>query len=121
MHRIMIVAETQSYIIMSLKKKFEELSYEVLLVRANMDAISRLEGSSSAMLIYADGELAGQQQALNYIKDRAVEDDTAIFIMGDPDDIAAVENLIPKHMVPMEFKRPINVAEASAEIDNYVN
>ncbi len=120
MHNIMIVAETQSYIIMSLKKRFEELSYEVLLVKADMDAISRFKNSNAAILIYADEQLAGQQQALNYIKDRAVEDDTAIFIMGDPDDIWAVEKLIPKHMVPIEFKRPINVAEAGTEIDNYV-
>lgn len=116
----MIVAETQSYIIMSLKKKFEELSYEVVLVKADMGIVSRMEGSNTAVLIYADQELAAQQQALNYIKDRAVEEDSAIFIMGDPDDIRAVENLIPRHMVPQEFKRPINVAEASAEIDNYV-
>lgn len=118
--RIMIVAETQSYIIMSLKKKFEEMSYEVVLVKADMGVVSRLEGSNTAVLIYADRELAAQQQALNYIKDRAVEEDSSIFIMGDPDDIRAVENLIPRHMVPQEFKRPINVAEAGAEIDNYV-
>lgn len=116
----MIVAETQSYIIMSLKKKFEELSYEVVLVKADMGAVSRMEGSNTAVLVYADQELAAQQQALNYIKDRAVEEDSAIFIMGDPDDIRAVENLIPRHMVPQEFKRPINVVEASEEIDNYV-
>lgn len=120
MHNIMIVAETQSYIIMSLKKRFEELSYEVVLVKADMDAISRIEGSNAAMLIYADEELSGQQQALNYIKDRAIEDDTAIFIMGDAEDIARVEKLIPKHMVPQEFKRPFNVAEVGADIDNYV-
>ena len=120
MHNILIIAETQSYIIMSLKEKFEELSYKVIIVKADMEAGRRLEEPIGAMLVYADGELSGQQQALNYIKDKAVEDDTVIFIMGDMDEIQAVEKLIPKHMVPIEFKRPINVALVCAEIDNYV-
>ncbi len=120
MHNILIIAETQSYIIMSLKEKFEELSYKVIIVKADMEAVRRIEEPIGAMLVYADGELSGQQQALNYIKDKAVEDDTVIFIMGDMDEIQAVEKLIPKHMVPIEFKRPINVALVCAEIDNYV-
>ena len=120
MHNILIIAETQSYIIMSLKEKFEELSYKVIIVKADMEAVRRIEEPIGAMLVYADGELSGQQQALNYIKDKAVEDDTVIFIMGDMDEIQAVEKLIPKHMVPIEFKRPINVALVCAEIDTYV-
>ena len=110
MHNILIIAETQSYIIMSLKEKFEELSYKVIIVKADMEAVRRIEEPIGAMLVYADGELSGQQQALNYI----------IFIMGDMDEIQAVEKLIPKHMVPIEFKRPINVALVCTEIDNYV-
>ena len=94
MHNILIIAETQSYIIMSLKEKFEELSYKVIIVKADMEAVRRIEEPIGAMLVYADGELSGQQQALNYIKDKAVEDDTVIFIMGDMDEIQAVEKLI---------------------------
>ena len=41
MHNILIIAETQSYIIMSLKEKFEELSYKVIIVKADMEAVRR--------------------------------------------------------------------------------
>ena len=98
MHNILIIAETQSYIIMSLKEKFEELSYKVIIVKADMEAVRRIEEPIGAMLVYADGELSGQQQALNYIKDKAVEDDTVIFIMGDMDEIQAeIDNYVTKY------------------------
>ena len=109
MHNLLIVAETQSYIIMSLKEKFEGLSYKVMLARADMEEISRVKEPIGAIIVYADEELVAQQQVLNYIKDKAIEDDTFIFIMGDMDDINAVEKFVPKHMVPIEFKRPFNV------------
>ena len=120
MHNLLIVAETQSYIIMSLKEKFEGLSYKVMLAKADMEEISRIKESIGAMIVYADEELVAQQQVLNYIKDKAIEDDAFIFIMGDMEDINAVEKFVPKHMVPIEFKRPFNVSHVSAEIDNYV-
>ena len=71
MHNILIVTETQSYLVTSLQTKLEELGYSVHIVSADTDKISKIEERLSAILIYGDESLMEKQQALIYIKDKA--------------------------------------------------
>ena len=52
--RIVIITETQGYLMLTLKEKFEESEYEVETIHANINTISRIDENISAILIYGD-------------------------------------------------------------------
>ena len=119
MQNIMIISEVQSYLVVSLKEKFEEAEYQVIQVTADIDAISRVEEPVSVMLLYTDEQMGEKLQELNYIKDKSAEEDISIFAIGDMDELRAVEKMIPKHLIREEFSRPVNVNEVVGTIASY--
>lgn len=119
MQNIMIISEIQSYLIVSLKERFEQAEYKVIIVKADVDVINKIEEPVSIIILYTDEKLGEQQQALNYIKDKAAEEDIPIFAIGDMEELQRVEKMVPKHLVRQEFLRPINVAEVTEAIINY--
>lgn len=111
MEKILIVTEVQGYMTMSLKDKFIEEGYDTQIVRADTDAISAKIKDVTAIVIYADENILGQQQPLTYIKDCAAEENVLIFLVGTKEEIEGVERCIPKITISHTFLRPINVKD----------
>lgn len=120
MHKILIVSETQSYLLMSLKQKLEETGATVFTSKANPDDLSELKDSMDMIFIFVDDALMEMHKGLTYIKDKAVDEDVAIFATGDAAEIKIISKYIPAHMIQKEFPRPINVGDVAAEIESYL-
>lgn len=119
MRNILIISEVQSYLVVSLKERFEEADYQVLLTKADIGAISRIEEPISVILLYTDEKMGEMLQELNYIKDKSAEEDIPIFAIGDIDELSAVEKMISKHLIRQEFHRPVNVSEVVDTVASY--
>lgn len=121
MQTAVIVTQVQSYLIVSLKEWFEKSDYHVLTVKADIDAINKINEQVAVILLYVDEKMGDEQQALNYIKDKAVENDIPVFAIGDPDELSMVEKMISKNLIRRKFLRPINVGEVVNAIVTFVN
>ena len=119
MGNIVIVSEVQSYLIMSLKSWFEQAEYDVTMVKADINAINKIEETPSAMVLFVDENLLEELQALNFIKDKAAEGDIPIFTVGDMDELNSAEKIITKNLIRQRFQRPINVNEVVSSISHY--
>lgn len=120
MQNVMIVTQIQSYLIMSLKEWFEKAECDVYVVKADIDAINQLEEQMGIFVLYVDEKMRDEQQALNYIKDKSMEDDIPIFAIGDPNELDMLEKIISKNIIRRIFQRPINVSEVVNAITTYV-
>lgn len=118
--RILIVTETQGYLMLSLKEKLEEAGYAVMSVKADIDEISKMQDKLSALLIYADETLAEKTQALIYLKDQAAELDIPVFATGSSEELVDIEAVIGAQTIRQKFIRPINVNDLVSAIDTYV-
>ncbi|MDR1735891.1 MAG: response regulator [Oscillospiraceae bacterium] len=108
MQRILIVTETERFLLRSIKEKFENASYRVSVVRADTDAINQIKDTVRGVLIYADEALLEQQLALNFLKDRAIAYDLPVFTIGTQDALKGVRAIISSEFICKEFTRPIN-------------
>lgn len=119
MGKIVIVSEVQSYLILSLKSWFEKEDYEVRLVGADVNAINKVRETPAAVVLYVDERMLDDLQTLNFIKDKAAEEDVPIFTVGDRDELNSVETILTKNLIRQRFQRPINVHEVAIAIGNY--
>lgn len=121
MYNVLLVTETQGYLPMTVKEKFEEnKDYQVIVSEAKTNSINHLKEDFSAILIYVDENIMDDQQACVYLKDMALEHDLPIFIMGNLEEISVIRNLFPKHLVRGEYLRPIDVKEVAKEVTEYI-
>lgn len=120
MHNILVVSETKSYLVTSIEEQLKKLEYEIVKAEPDIDTISNIKKSIDAVLLYVEPELLEEQQALIFLRDKAVEEDIPFFILGDSNDIDDVRSIIPEHMIQKEFARPIDVKNVVTEVDEYV-
>ena len=121
MQDVVIISQVQSYLLVSLKEWFEKSEFGVRIMKADINAINQIEGSLSAILLYVDEKMEDEQQALNYIKDKSMENDIPVFAIGDPQELDMVERIVSKNLLRRKFIRPINVSEVVTAITSFVN
>ena len=120
MENVVIISETQGFLLTSLREHLEATECNVSAVGASVDQISKVPHPVSVALIYASEELMENQQALIYIRDRSVEEGTAIFLVGNEDEVEEIEKTIPRSTLKGVFLRPINVNAVAQELTNYI-
>ncbi len=120
MQKVLIVSEVQSYLLVSLQERLEQVDCDVMNTHAHPDVLSRIKEDIDLIFVFADEELMRLNQGLTYLKDQAVEKDIPIFVTGDPQEIAEIIKVIPLHLIQKEFPRPINVNEVAEAIDSYL-
>ena len=120
MQNVVIVTQIQSYLLVSLREWFEKTDCNVIVVKADIDAINKIEDPLDAIVLYVDEKMLDEQQALNYIKDKVVENDIPIFAIGDPNELTVVERVVSKNLFSRKFSRPINVSEVVNAVTTYV-
>lgn len=120
MSNILFVQESASYLMTSLQERLEAAGHKVASAVPEMDELSRKREPLAAILIYAEEETPKKEQPLIYLKDKAVEEDIPIFLIGNLQELDAIRGVIPGHVIQQEFKRPINVNELVETLDNYL-
>lgn len=120
MERVLLVTNAQGFMIMSMKDKITEAGLACDICGANADAIAAFVKDTSVILLYADEDMAKDATMLTYVKDQALENDIAVYSIGNPDDEAAISEIIPGSVLLKNFIRPVNMPEVIAEIDKYM-
>jgi CheY-like chemotaxis protein len=121
MMNVVIVSELTSFYIKVIKEKLEEAGYGVTTVSADLDEINNIETSVSGVLIYIDEKLLTQHKALIFLKDRAVEEDFPVFVIGGTGEIDRISSMIPKELIRGAFTRPIDMPAVVAAIEKQLN
>lgn len=119
---LLMITDSNSYLLTSLKNKLESLKFNVHMVNADMNSISAEKENFAAILICSsEGMFAKDNQAaINYIKDKAIEEDIPLFCEGDAEELKQIYSMIPQHVIQKEYLRPINVTELAADLNELV-
>lgn len=120
MENILIIAEAEGILLVSLKEKMKDMGYSFLFAKADVNEISKVTEPLSGILIYTDEDMAGKQQPLHYIKDKVIEDGTPVFIVGNLAEIEDIEKIVTEDIIKQKYVRPVNVNELADGIDTYI-
>lgn len=120
MHNILVFTEIRSYLNISLEEQLKELEYNVINVGTGINEINEIKENITAVLIYLEEDLLKKQQSLVFLRDKALQNDTPIFVIGDINELAEIRAIVPKQLLKKEFQRPIDVKEVVGQIDEYI-
>lgn len=120
LQNILLVSQSYSYILSSLTQYLEEKGYNVIRVKAQMSEMNSIKDTIHCVLLYTDEDFEIDMQILVYIKDKAIEEEIPVFLIGDDGQIANAREVIPNYVIRKEFMRPVNVKEVAADVDRYL-
>ena len=117
---ILLVMETRGYLMLALQEKLRIKEYETLAVQADINAINRVQLPLDAILIYMDERMKTKQNVLVYLRDKAIEDELPVFLIGDNDELTFIQKLFPADLIASTFLRPLNVVAVCETLNSYL-
>lgn len=120
MSTIMLISDNKSFITSSLVQQLEDLEHTVNQVGSDLSVIEKIKEMPDAFLVSVDESLVNEMQLLIYLKDKSIEQDIPMLLVGDLPQLEKVEQLIPRQFIKKRFLRPINVKEVADEINDFL-
>lgn len=117
MANIVILSESKSFMVTSLISQLEEQEHKVIHSNYNPSEIGKIKSEVQLMLIYAEDM---EMDSMVYLKDKVIEEDFPIFVLGDINQLEEVKSVIPLQFIKMHFARPINVKDVVNAVDKYM-
>ncbi len=120
MHNILVFTEVRGYLNISMEEQLKELGYNIVNVGTSVNDINAIKEDITAILVYADMDLLKKQQSVIFLRDKALENDTPFFVIGDVNELAELRGIIPKQLLKKEYQRPIDIKVVVSELDEYI-
>jgi len=120
MQNILVFTEIRSYLNIAMEEQLKELGYNIISVGANINEINFIKESITAVLMYTDEDMVKKQQALVFLRDKIVEEDIPVFVIGAQSELTEIRALIPRQLLKREFQRPIDVKEVVNGLHEYI-
>lgn len=118
MQNILVVMEKNSFLPISMMEQLKELEYNTVSVDLDIQEISQLKDTFEVILLYMESEGNEKTQELVYLRDKAVEEDSPIFYIGE--DTPALREILPTHTLQEVFERPIDVKACAKKMDAFI-
>ena len=118
MTNILLLSESMSFFVVSLKKQLEDLEYSVYCTNGAAKEINKIEDKIQLILVYVDDKLTNNNIAA--VKDKVIEENIPVFAIGDINQNDELTEFIPDQFIKKTFFPPINVKDVVAAINTYI-
>lgn len=115
---ILVVMDQNGFLGRSAMEQLKELNYNPVAVSLDIQQISKTKETFEAILLYMENEPEEFRQELVFLRDKALEDDTPIFYMGE--NMSELVNIIPTHQIQQTYKRPVDVKVLAQNMHKFI-
>lgn len=119
MHKILLISNSSSYFNITIGNKLKE-EYDIIETKAETNEMSKAPDNVGTWMLFLDKGLLESPKDIIYIKDKALENEASLFLIGEADEIAEAKKYLPSGLIREEFARPIDVNDVVKTVDKYI-
>ena len=117
--KVLLIGDGKSFMVTSIAKELREEGLEVIPASADVTEIEHIKDKPSVYLIYVD-DLDEMMEFFVYLRDKIVENDISVSVIGSPDEIEKIYNVTSKGKIAAVFERPVNVKQLASEMHRVI-
>ncbi len=117
---IYAIRPKRSYLTSSLIDRLTSSEHPVKEMAPDMKELSKIDYQNCAIMVFVDQDLLQEQQALIFLRDKAVENELPIFLLGVPSDLDEAKEFIPTSVIQGEYVRPFDVNVIAEQITDFL-
>ena len=118
--KAMMIRSGASFMVNAIQKNLEEAGYSILPAEATVAAVSAGAKENDILVFYLGDFVSDASELLVYLKDLCTEEDKLLILLGNPAELATVEETIPAALVAGRFERPLDIKKLIDEMDHLV-
>ena len=115
--KILLITQGFSFMGNSIQKTLEKSDYEVIRIDPILDEIIEQKKSTNVIVFYLGKFIEEIPEFLEYLKSICVAEDKVVILLGNADEIAMVQEVIPENVVAGTLERPIDLKRLTQIID----
>lgn len=119
MHKILFISNSSSYFNITIGNKLKE-EYDIVEVKAETNEMSKVPDNIGTWMLFLDKELLESPKDMIFIKDKALENEAMLFLIGEEDEIAEAKKYLSISLIQKEFARPIDVNDIVKTVDECI-
>lgn len=119
--RILFIGDSVSFIINAIMDALRRNNFVCEAVTSDVGAISKINNKPPMFFLYADEAVVDNNAVLVFLRDLCIEEDKRLFMMGYPDELKKVMELVPEEVIGGVFERPINAKEIADRMTKIVD
>ncbi len=116
----MMIRNGASFMVNAIQKNLEEAGYAILPTDATVAAVNAQRKETDLLIFYLGDFVSDASDLLVYLKDLCTEEDKLLVLLGNPTELATVEETIPAALVTASFERPLDIKKLIDELDHLV-
>ena len=117
--KVLIIGQA-GFMMNAIVNGIKKSDYDVEKTEAKIDLISKIEPLTRLVILYLDSENTSDSRFLTYLKDLVLEKELCLFLVGEPEEVEEVEEIIPDEVICKGMLRPLNVNDLVSELDEAV-
>lgn len=107
---ILLISDKESFMTNAIKDNLEKAGFGVGFCPPNVNELNRA-GKSPIILLYLGDFVENAGEGLIYLKDKALEDEARLFVVGSNDEIKEARVFLTDAVITRTFERPLNVKQ----------
>ena len=115
--KILLITQGFSFMGNSIQKTLEKSDYEVIRIDPILDEIIEQKKSTNVIVFYLGKFIEEIPEFLEYLKSICVAEDKVVILLGNADELAMVQEVIPENVVAGTLERPIDLKRLTRIID----
>ncbi len=119
-NRILIVAETEGFLIKGLETKLKGIGIESRFSAPRLKDLEDKCTDTDLIYIFTDENVGLYPESLVYIKDCCVENDEQVVVIGAEAEYETVRGFVPDAYMHRFFKRPLDMEALLNDIEEYM-
>ena len=108
--RMIMVGEKESFLVRVLIGKTKDAGINCEFVPCTVDEVNKQLEGVKLITLYMDGTSIAQEEVIHFLSDNMEERGQQIILIGEPNDIPQIKNLIPDYLIYQIFPRPVDNA-----------
>lgn len=114
--KIMLVRNEETFMVNAIKNLLKGNNFEVVDSTYTVGDLSAKVTGVSLVILYTDENLEDHTDAMVYFKDKCMDDNIIIIVIGDKAAFELLHHYIPKEDIAFEVTRPLDMADLMEKV-----
>ena len=119
--RVLIVSGSETFTVRGLEMKLGALGVETVFVSPKIRDIEEKLGEISLVILYTDDMVEDAAESLVYLKDRCMEQDRKVLVIGKEAEFKTVEQYLPPECILQFLERPLEMDKLLSEVSGFLD
>ena len=116
-NKVLLITQGFSFMGNSIQKTLEKAGYEIIRIDPVLDQLIDANKEVNIIAFYLGKFIEEIPEFLEYLRSTCVAEDKVVILMGNADELAAVQEVIPENVVAGALERPIDLKQLTQIID----